>query len=124
MKTGLHIILLITVLVSIFHKTLIIGSFYLRKAYIIEYLCENRQKPELHCDGKCYLKKQINASETAKNNIPSFPVLDENVTFYYELVDKFVFLTPIINHRSVFLRYQIPQTESPLSDIFRPPSLA
>lgn len=124
MKTGLHIILLITVLISVFHKTLIIGSFYLRKAYIIEYLCENRQKPELHCDGKCYLKKQINASEKEKNNIPSFPVLEEGATFYYQLVDKFVFFAPISTNRSVFLQYQIPQTDSPLSDIFRPPAMA
>lgn len=124
MKIGLHIILLLTVLVSIFHKTLIIGSFYARKAYIIEFLCENRQKPELHCDGKCYLKKQMNDTEKEKNNVPNFPVLEENVTFYYQTIYQFEFLNPVANNRSVFLQYQIPQTESPLSDIFRPPVIA
>lgn len=35
--------------------------------YIAEVLCINKAKPELHCDGKCYLKKQLAAaSETEK----------------------------------------------------------
>mgnify|MGYP003636577740 FL=1 len=27
--------------------------------YIVENLCENRDTPSLHCDGKCYLAKQL-----------------------------------------------------------------
>ncbi|SMG37362.1 hypothetical protein [Arenibacter troitsensis] len=27
--------------------------------YIVENLCENRATPSLHCDGKCYLAKQL-----------------------------------------------------------------
>lgn len=27
--------------------------------YIVENLCENRDIPSLHCDGKCYLAKQL-----------------------------------------------------------------
>jgi len=34
-------------------------DFELRKEYIIHNLCENRLKPQLHCDGKCYLAKQL-----------------------------------------------------------------
>ena len=34
-------------------------DFELRKEYIIQNLCENRFKPQLHCDGKCYLAKQL-----------------------------------------------------------------
>ena len=37
--------------------------------YIVEQLCENRDKPELHCDGSCYLAKQIaKASEGEDKN--------------------------------------------------------
>lgn len=34
-------------------------DFELRKEYIIQNLCENRFKPQLQCDGKCYLAKQL-----------------------------------------------------------------
>jgi hypothetical protein len=42
-------------------------------AYIAAVLCENRDKPALKCDGKCYLRKKMAAAqqETApKQNTP------------------------------------------------------
>jgi hypothetical protein len=33
-------------------------SYSINKVYIIKELCVNKTKPEMHCDGKCYLKKQ------------------------------------------------------------------
>jgi len=40
------------------------------KAYIAQNLCENRDKPEMKCCGKCYLKKQLRKadSNTEKQN--------------------------------------------------------
>lgn len=35
--------------------------------YIATELCENKAKPEMHCDGKCHLKKELaKASEEEK----------------------------------------------------------
>lgn len=55
------IALLLFVLVSI--KTLMVPFVYLdfelRKDYIVQNLCENRFKPELHCNGQCYLAKTL-----------------------------------------------------------------
>ena len=37
--------------------------------YIVENLCENRDTPSLHCDGKCYLAKQLaKESEGSEKN--------------------------------------------------------
>ncbi len=36
-------------------------DYQLRKDYIARYLCENRTRPDLHCDGKCYLAKRLQA---------------------------------------------------------------
>lgn len=33
------------------------------KAYIARVLCENRNRPQLHCDGKCYLAKKLKAQQ-------------------------------------------------------------
>ena len=38
-------------------------DYELRKDYIVKYLCINRDKPQLHCDGKCYLAKRIAAAQ-------------------------------------------------------------
>lgn len=35
--------------------------------YIVAELCENKAKPEMHCNGKCHLKKELaKAAETEK----------------------------------------------------------
>ncbi len=38
--------------------------------YISKKLCENKQKPQLLCNGKCYLKKELGkvSENQAKNN--------------------------------------------------------
>ena len=38
--------------------------------YISTVLCENRDKPSLHCNGKCYLNKELNkiAKEESHSN--------------------------------------------------------
>jgi hypothetical protein len=40
------------------------------KNYIAQNLCENRDKPEMKCCGKCYLKKQLRNADnnTEKQN--------------------------------------------------------
>ncbi len=59
--------------------------------FINKNLCENKSKPQLLCNGKCYLKKEIaKASENqTKNdfriNISGFTdtfIIDENFTFF------------------------------------------
>lgn len=34
-------------------------AYEINKEYIANNLCENRNKPEMHCNGKCHLRKQI-----------------------------------------------------------------
>lgn len=41
-----------------------IGVYYhLNKAYITQKLCENKSNPKLHCNGHCYLSKQLKKVE-------------------------------------------------------------
>jgi hypothetical protein len=38
-------------------------NYELRKDYIIKNYCVNKNRPKMHCDGKCYLAKQIQKAE-------------------------------------------------------------
>jgi effector-binding domain-containing protein len=41
-----------------------IGVYYhLNKAYISQKLCENKNNPDIHCNGHCYLTKQLKKAE-------------------------------------------------------------
>jgi hypothetical protein len=38
-------------------------DYELRKEYIAKYYCINKNNPQLHCDGKCYLAKRLAAAQ-------------------------------------------------------------
>lgn len=68
MKLPVSMFLLAVLMFQVFLKVSIIGSFYFNQSYISNNLCINRDKPASHCNGKCYLKKQLNKADEAKNN--------------------------------------------------------
>jgi len=44
-------------------KLIIYANFYLNQEYIAENLCENKEKPEMQCNGKCQLMKSLKQEE-------------------------------------------------------------
>jgi len=122
MKYKLTAVLLIIAIVSCsFSRFYIYAGYELNKNYIAAKLCENRNKPWMHCNGKCYLMKKVkqaeekqNASEreTQKNLIQeSYCEATPEIKFYTQLLQ----VITIPNNRIV-----LPQG---YSAIFRPPQL-
>lgn len=46
-----------------FSRLFIYAGFELNQNYIASTLCENRARPEMNCNGKCYLAKKIKQAE-------------------------------------------------------------
>ncbi|MFK5958240.1 MAG: hypothetical protein QM495_05125 [Lutibacter sp.] len=66
-------------------------EYYANYDYIASVLCENRDKPYLECNGKCYLEKQLNKvnktdhdhkSTIPKINFEKYPVSPIGVYTY------------------------------------------
>lgn len=53
-------------------------SFKWNQEYIATTYCENKQKPALECDGKCYLKKQIQKQQESEDS----PLLTKKGQFF------------------------------------------
>jgi hypothetical protein len=53
-------------LLQSFSKVLIVIDFQVNKAYIMEFLCINRDKPQLGCKGKCQLTKKLKEQAQAE----------------------------------------------------------
>lgn len=51
-----------------FSQMLIVANYVVNMDYIAEYLCENQDKPELECNGKCHLKKELQKDEERKSS--------------------------------------------------------
>lgn len=123
-----HIALFLLLLLSI--KMLLVPFVYLdfelRKEFIIKNLCENRFTPQLHCDGKCYLAKQLtkvaegHAREEAQKQQDTFKKITQEV--FDELT--FVFLpVQMTNAERVFnIHYLPPTTSEFVALLLRPPA--
>jgi hypothetical protein len=56
-------LLIVTMLVANSTRFIIYAGFKLNQGYISSVLCENRDKPVLKCNGKCYLTKKLKQAE-------------------------------------------------------------
>jgi hypothetical protein len=98
-------------------------EYILNKAYIAQTLCENKEKPELQCEGKCHLAKEITKANDAgeKESKPVSPRINFDNDFSY--------LKPaadLENHPSNLSSQfkpapAVPFTSAVIADIFHPP---
>ena len=54
-------------------------EYQINKKYIAEVLCENKDKPKMHCNGKCHLKKQLKKANNQETG-SELPVLPSSKT--------------------------------------------
>lgn len=47
-------------------------NFTINQKFIIENFCVNKDKPELKCDGKCFLAQKIQDAKEQQESIPAF----------------------------------------------------
>ena len=116
-------LLLVTLfLVQSFTRTFIYLNYQANKDYISNVLCENKAKKEMHCEGKCHLKKELQKEDKKE----STPTGSSKEKFEITLFNSFhkqeiVFETALPN--SQFL-YTLFLSEKHLTPVFQPPTLA
>lgn len=125
MKNVLVYILLIATLLPTVSSWGTIAYYHVNKAYIARVLCENRDKPQLHCDGQCYLAKQLKAQQDRQDKetterVQNTPVLQLfcQVNLPFQFRRYWDALLPV-----AFSAYQFPAYGAPRSGLFRPPQV-
>ena len=68
LKKVTVLLLIVSIVAANFSRLFVYAGFELNKTYIATKLCENRDKPWLHCNGKCYLIKKIKQAEEKQNS--------------------------------------------------------
>lgn len=66
MKKVLSIILIGALGFQCLSKLSLIAYYNINIEFIIQELCVNKDKPQLNCKGKCYLKKKLDESNKAE----------------------------------------------------------
>jgi hypothetical protein len=114
--------LLICTISANFSMLFIYAGFEVNKGYIASTLCENRNKPWLHCNGRCYLMKKIKQAEDKEKSEER----QSNKSLFQEAIVEnaisFNFQPPLI----AVLNTCYPQPELPQysTTIFQPPKAA
>ncbi|MCK0160967.1 hypothetical protein [Allomuricauda sp. F6463D] len=75
--------------------------------YIKNELCENKDKIELKCNGKCYLAKQLaKASEKEKNNKDKKTLtIETTIVFFQEIIKSLELSIDHLNRNSKITEY-------------------
>ncbi len=120
MKKTIVILLLFVFLFQCGIKTSILIAFYIQRDYISKALCENRNKPDMHCAGKCQLKKNLDKEE--KREMPLSLLKDKaELLLFIQLVDWKIIKRNF--NRYVYADYRPSSYSVFLSSAFHPPPL-
>lgn len=79
MRRFSAILMLVFVTVQAFYNLGLLAYWTANRNYIATNLCENRARPELKCDGKCYLRKKIRQSPPYQQNEQKYPVFKKGM---------------------------------------------
>jgi len=113
--------LLVALISSNFSRFFVFAGFEVNQKYIASTLCENKARPWMNCNGRCYLMKKLKAAEEKekkqekedqKNRYQeAFPYKGSTIAFIKPITYKVVYppsLTPGTINRS-FAIFQPPK---------------
>lgn len=78
-----------------------VADYIANYEYIVNVLCENKDKPELECHGKCYLTKQLAKEAEHSEDTPVNPIekIEIPCTLFYERDTKYDFSFMIVESK-------------------------
>ncbi len=119
LRRVVSLFLLLAVVSANFGRLFVCAGFGINQKYIASNLCENRDKPWMHCNGHCYLMKKIKQAEEKEKSEErqtqkslfqeSYLVVSSEVKFHAQLLQ--IIATPYCSD------FQTPNPGA----VFRPP---
>ena len=122
MRKLFAIFALLGVLLQSFNSAIIVLGYYANKEYIAKYLCENKDKPRLNCEGKCSLKKRL--AKEISDQVPGQrnQKNEEPVTLFCEYRDYVIYSLRPIYTRQVYFTFNDLTLFDFCKSVFRPPA--
>jgi len=109
-------------LTAMFRPLLPIIEYYWDYEYIATVLCENKDKPEMQCNGKCHLKKEIKKQQNPTDK-RKLPVLIKDIEKYQ--VAQFYILDcckrVVLEEQHFFISHTNKKVKKYISKVFHPP---
>lgn len=119
MKLFKVVILSIILLSNSIRVSLVYGWYTLDVESFIDQLCENKDKPQLECNGKCYLSKMI-ASDSSQDE-QKIPVLEWEQLVFFQPEIREDNQMAIAASAGISFHYLATYTKGYFHSIFHPP---
>jgi hypothetical protein len=115
--------LLLALLSSILSKLFVYAEFKSNQAYIAATLCENRDRPELNCQGKCYLMKKLKEAEDKEKKQENQAQKKASVDLFFvnEPVAPALVMTVPAKKKPSIQKFSLPEFNR---EITQPPSIS
>jgi len=122
LKRALAILLLLCSVSLSLSQFFVFAGFEMNRSYIVAALCINRDRPQLHCNGKCYLMKKLKQAQEKEQK-------QENQVQKIQLQEAIVALPFNFKQYAIAaIHLRIPLTTgmplSQVSSIFHPPQIS
>ncbi|WBA42262.1 hypothetical protein [Hymenobacter canadensis] len=123
MTRLLALFLATLMLLQTFSREVIVVDYQVHKARITALFCVNKDKPQLHCNGKCHLAKQLRKASDTESKAPGAGF----AKMKYEVVVPFQFRVAIPVRVLLSARRYAPAASalyafSPVHGVFHPPA--
>ena len=117
---------IIVIVLAIFLRPVLpVAGYIINYDYIVKELCENKAKPELHCNGKCQLMKEL--AKASENEKPAsqkkLGFAEAEVLFCKELQVFSIVAQPALISKKVKVQYCNLYTYTGVSLFYHPPAI-
>lgn len=119
LNRAVAILLLFAMTGTTCSRFFICAGFSLNKKYIVSTFCENKNRPWLHCNGKCYLMKKLRQSEEKQKSESRGNQKENSQEAVCERMSGIKFYTQLL--RLIVTPYHVSYLDSPPSPITQPP---
>ena len=120
-KRSITLLLLVALLAANFSYYFVYAGFELNKKYIATVLCENRDKPLLHCNGKCYFMKKIKQAGDKEKSEERQAQKNLFQEVFYTAVTKNVFYSQLL--RVINTPYHYSKLSISPDSLYQPPQV-
>ncbi|MBP9689772.1 MAG: hypothetical protein KBE91_09195, partial [Bacteroidia bacterium] len=115
-------VLLTSITLQLCNKIGIIAWFNINQDKVVELFCINKNKPEMDCEGKCYLAQKLNKSADATDNSTAPNAKIKHTIEELFCIESAIQLTiPTVAHDYSFNSYYSLYSHKYLMAVFQPP---
>lgn len=110
-----------SIFLQTFSTYIIQVDFMLNRSYIAKNLCVNRDKPMVHCNGKCYLAKKLKEQDKQDKQAPASKTEKFDIVPFF-IPRPFILEGAVLNLKPEYFIKNDGTVSSFPTSLFHPPS--